>query len=55
MKGSDWLQLAALLMAALLILPAALRLPWKNRKILSFAAIWLAIFAAVGLLWRLLQ
>lgn len=55
MTGSEWLQLAALLMAALLILPAALRLNWKNTRILAFAAIWLAIFAAVALLWRLLN
>ncbi len=55
MTGSDWLQLAAILMAALLILPAALRLPWKNTRILTFAAIWLAIFAGIALLWRLLN
>ncbi|MCW0233793.1 MAG: hypothetical protein OJJ21_09365 [Ferrovibrio sp.] len=54
MSSSDWLRLSALLLAALLILPAALRLPWKNRRILLFAAIWLAIFAAIGLAWRLL-
>lgn len=53
MNQTDWLQLAAILMAALLILPAALRLPWKNSRILLFAAIWLAIFAAVGFAWRL--
>lgn len=55
MNGSDWLRLAAILMAALLILPAALRLPWRSSRILAFAAIWLAIFAVVGLLWRLLR
>lgn len=55
MNGSDWLQLSAILMAGLLILPAALRLPWNNSRILVFAAIWLAIFAGVALVWRLLN
>ncbi len=54
MTTYDWLQLAALLMALVLILPAALRLPWASRRILTFAAIWLAIFAVVGLVIRLL-
>ena len=40
---------AALLMAALLILPAALRLPWRSSRLLAFIAIWLAIFAVVAL------
>lgn len=55
MNQSDWLQLAALLMCVLLILPAALRLPWKSSRILMFAAIWLAIFAAVAFAYRLLN
>jgi hypothetical protein len=55
MSQADWLQLAALLLAILLILPAALRLPWKSSRILMFVAIWLAIFAAVAFLIRLFQ
>lgn len=53
MTHIDWLQLAALAMCGLLILPAALRLPWGNRRILLFVAAWLAIFVVVSLLWRL--
>jgi len=53
MNQADWLQLAALLLSILLILPAALRLPWKSTRILTFAAIWLAIFAGVAFLIRL--
>jgi membrane protein implicated in regulation of membrane protease activity len=55
MSETDWLRLAALLMAALLILPAALRLPWFSRRVLLFVAIWLGIFAAIGLGWQLLH
>ncbi|MBP7065816.1 hypothetical protein [Ferrovibrio sp.] len=55
MSWQSWAQLLGLLMAALLILPAALRLPWRSRRILTYIAIWLAIFAAVGLLIQLLQ
>lgn len=53
MNQADWLQLAALLLCVLLILPAALRLPWKSTRILALAAIWLAIFAGVAFLIRL--
>lgn len=55
MNQADWLQLAALFLAILLILPAALRLPWKSTRILSFVAIWLAIFAGVAFMIRLFQ
>ncbi|WP_341914718.1 hypothetical protein [Ferrovibrio terrae] len=55
MSQNDWLQLAAVLLAALLILPAALRLPWRSSRILMYLAIWLAIFAAVAFAYRLLQ
>lgn len=55
MSGNDWLRLAALAMAALLILPAVLRVPWKSRRILLLVAVWLGIFAAVGLVWQLLH
>lgn len=55
MNQVDWLQLAALLLAILLILPAALRLPWKSTRILAFVAIWLAIFAGVAFAIRLFQ
>lgn len=54
MTQADWLQLAAVLLAVLLILPAALRLPWRSSRILLFVAIWLAIFAAVAFAYRLL-
>ena len=53
MTEADWLRLAALALCCILILPAALRLPWRSRRILGFAAAWLAIFVAVSLLWRL--
>jgi len=55
MSWQVWAQLLGLLMAALLILPAALRLPWRSRRILTYIAIWLAIFAAVGLVIQLVQ
>lgn len=48
MSQTDWLQLIALLMMAVLILPAALRLPWRNRRILLFIALWLGIFLIVS-------
>jgi hypothetical protein len=53
MTETDWLRLAALAMCGALILPAALRLPWRSRRILVFIAAWLAIFVAVSLAWRL--
>lgn len=52
MSQTDWLQLIALLMMAVLILPAVLRLPWGNRRILLFIALWLGIFLAVSLVIR---
>lgn len=55
MSWQSWAQLLGLLMAALLILPAALRLPWKSRRILVYIAGWLAIFAIVGLIIQLLR
>lgn len=54
MSQTDWLQIAALLMCLLLVLPAALRLPWKSTRILSSIAAWLAIFAIVALAIRFL-
>ncbi|WP_341705566.1 hypothetical protein [Ferrovibrio sp.] len=53
MTPADWLQLAALAMVVLLILPRMLRLPWRSPRLLQFAALWLAIFLAVALLYRL--
>jgi len=53
MNQSDWLQIAALLMSIILILPAILRLPWKSTRILTFIAAWLAIFAVVAFAYRL--
>ena len=57
MSQSDWLRLAALLLALLLILPAILRLPrhfaGRGSRLLMFAAVWLAIFAAVAVAYRL--
>lgn len=52
MSQTQWLQLSALLMMGLLILPAVLRLPWRNRRILLFIAAWLGIFLLVSLLYR---
>lgn len=53
MSQSDWLQIAALLMSCLLVLPAVLRLPWKSTRILTYIAAWLAIFAVVAFAIRL--
>lgn len=55
MSQTDWLQLSALLMMAVLILPAALRLPWGNRRILLHIALWLGIFLIVSLAIRLFE
>jgi hypothetical protein len=56
MSQSDWLRLAALLLAVLLILPAALRLPrhfaGRGSRLLLFIAIWLAIFAVVAVAYQ---
>ncbi len=51
MTQNDWLRLAGLLLALLLILPAVLRLPGAigGRRILLFTAAWLGIFLLVGL------
>lgn len=51
MTDNDWLRLAALAMAALLIMPAVLRLPGAvgGRRMLLFIAAWLGIFLLVGL------
>ena len=54
MSQTDWLQFIALLMMAVLILPAALRLPWRNRRILLFMAMWLGVFLLVSLAIRFL-
>ena len=54
MTEADWLRLAALAMCGALILPTALRLPWRSRRILAYLAAWLAIFLAASLLWRVL-
>lgn len=54
MSQTDWLQFIALLMMAVLILPAALRLPWRSRRVLLFVAIWLGIFLLVSLAVRFL-
>jgi len=53
MTQADWLQLAALAMVAILILPSALRLPWRNARTLRLFAVWLAMFVAASLLYRL--
>lgn len=55
MSQANWLQLAALLMCVLLILPAALRLRWQSGRILLFVAIWLAIFAVVSFAYGFLH
>lgn len=55
MSQTDWLQLIALLMMAVLILPAALRLPWRNRRILLLIALWLGIFLVVSVAVRFIQ
>ncbi|HLT77437.1 MAG TPA: hypothetical protein VKZ87_08625 [Ferrovibrio sp.] len=52
MSQTDWLQLIALLMMGALILPAVLRLPWANPRILLFIAAWLGIFLVVSLVIR---
>ena len=52
MSRADWLQLIALLMMVALILPAMLRLPWANPRILFFIAAWLGIFLVVSLVIR---
>lgn len=45
MNETDWLRLVALLMVAVLVVPAALR---HNRTTwLSYAAVWLAVAAAL--------
>ncbi|MFN4165161.1 MAG: hypothetical protein ACK4GK_11345 [Ferrovibrio sp.] len=51
MSDNDWLRLAALAMAALLIMPAVLRLPGAvgGRRMLLFIVAWLGIFLLVGL------
>lgn len=53
MSQTAWLQLLALIMVAVLILPAALRLPWRSRRILFFIAAWLGIFLVVGFAYSL--
>ncbi|WP_374304403.1 hypothetical protein [Ferrovibrio sp.] len=51
MTQSDWLRLAGLALALLLILPGILRLPGAigGRRLLLFIAAWLGIFLLVGL------
>lgn len=50
MDETNWLQLVALLMAAVLIVPAALR---RNRGTwLRYAAVWLAIITALVFAWE---
>lgn len=51
MTQSDWLRLAGLALALLLILPAILRLPGAigGRRLLLFIAAWLGIFLLTGL------
>lgn len=51
MSDNDWLRLAALAMAALLIMPAVLRLPGAigGRRMLLFIVAWLGVFLLVGL------
>lgn len=53
MTQNDWLRLSALALALLLILPAALRLPWANKRILLFIAAWLGIILLVSLAYDL--
>ncbi len=54
MSQSDWLQLIALLMMAVLVLPALLRRPWRGSRIFLFIALWLGIFLIVSLAIRFL-
>lgn len=50
MGESDWLRLVALLMVAVLVVPAALR---RNRGTwLRYAAMWLAIITALVFAWE---
>ena len=51
MTQDDWLRLAALALAFVLIMPAVLRLPGAigGRRMLLFVAAWLGIFLLVGL------
>lgn len=53
MTGADWLRLALLAGCAALIFPAAARLPWRSHRILSYAAIWIAVFAVSYLAWQI--
>jgi|GEM_PF-1851068 hypothetical protein len=53
MSQTAWLQLLALIMVAVLILPAALRLPWRSKRILVFIAAWLGIFLLVGFFYSI--
>lgn len=52
---SAWAQLLALLLMAVLILPAVLRLPWRSRRILVYIAAWLGLFVLAALLFNLLR
>lgn len=50
MDEANWLQLVALLMVAILVVPAALR---RNRGTwLQYAAVWLAIIAGLVFAWE---
>lgn len=51
----EWAQLLGLLMVGILILPGALRMEWKRRRILIYIAVWLALFALAGLIVRLVM
>ena len=49
MDEANWLQLVALLMVAILVVPAALR---RNRGTwLPYAAVWLAVIVALVFVW----
>lgn len=51
----EWAQLLGLVMVGILILPGAFRMEWKRRQILTYIAVWLALFALAGLIVRLVM
>lgn len=53
MTWQNWAQLLGLVMVAILVLPAILRLRLSSHKFLFFIGIWLGLFALAGLLHSL--